>query len=250
MLRHLVTGRGPTVLLIHGFALDARMWAPQVAALSGAFRVVAVDLPDFGPAPVSVGEKSAAQAVADVLDALDGGPAHVVGLSLGGAVAVDLALAFRERVRSLALIDALLLGRPAGIRSWANAAAHAKAGELEAARAAWVGDELFASARTRPELLAAVSAMTADYTGAHWCGRASTRFEVSDPAARLGELDLPALVLVGEHDLPTFRAMADEYAAALPRVTYEVLAGAGHLANLEVPDRVNALFSRHFSSTA
>jgi pimeloyl-ACP methyl ester carboxylesterase len=239
MLRYVVEGEGATVLLIHGFALDARMWAPQLAALRGGFRVVTVDLPDFGPAPVSVGPHSAARAIADVLDAVDGAPAHVVGQSLGGAVAVDLALAFRARVRSLTLVDALLLGRASGIRGYADAAAHARAGEMDRARAAWLGDDLYAAARARPEVFAAVRAMAADYAGEHWRGRASTIFEVNDPAPRLAELDLPALVLCGALDLPTFRAMADEYASRLPRATRHEIAGAGHLANLEAPEAVN-----------
>src|ERR1700682_4297416 len=106
MLRHFIEGRGPVVLCLHGFGLDARMWGPQIAALRESYRTVAVDLPGCGPAPVDVGDQTAARALVDVLDSLGAEPAHVVGLSLGGAVAVDLALASPTHVRSLTLIDA------------------------------------------------------------------------------------------------------------------------------------------------
>jgi len=246
MLRHFVVGDGPPVLLVHGFSLDARMWAPQVAALCGAFRMISVDLPGFGPAPVSVGTRSASGALADVLSAVASEPAHVVGSSLGGAVAVDLALAFRGHVRSLTLVDALLLGQASGIRAWSEAVALAKAGDLARARAVWLGDDLFASLRTRSDALTAVREMVADYSGAHWRDQASTRFEVRDPKPRLAELDLPVLVLSGTDDLPSFRAMADEYARLLPQTTREEIAGAGHLPNLEKPDLINARLARFF----
>jgi pimeloyl-ACP methyl ester carboxylesterase len=223
------------------------MWRPQVVALRDAYRVVTVDLPGFGPAPADIGEQSAARALAEVLAAVTDEPSHVAGLSLGGAVAIDLALTFPERVRSLTLISALLRGRPAGIRAWADAAALAKEGDLERAREAWLGDDLFASTRARPAVLASVREMARDYSCDHWRDRMTTRFEIADPASCLAEIDVPALVLVGEHDLPTFHAMADEYAAALPRATREVVSGAGHLSNLEAPESVNARLSRFFA---
>ena len=248
MLRYATEGAGPVVLLVHGFALDGRMWRPQVAALRHAFRVVTVDLPGFGGSPAESGTDTAASALVDVLRVVTDEPAHIIGLSLGGAVATDLALAFPERVRSLVLIDALLLGRPSGIRAWADAAAFARGGDLERAREAWLGDDLFASARARSEVLASLREMARDYAGDHWCDRATTRFEIADPVSRLSEIRVPALVLVGEHDLPTFRAMADEYAAALPRATRAVVAGVGHMANLEAAPIVDAHLHRFLAS--
>ena len=244
MLRHTVDGSGPPVLLLHGFALDARMWRPQVRALAGAYRVITVDLPGFGPSPTGAGDATTARAIVDTLDALTSEPAHVAGLSLGGAVAVDLALAFPHRVRSLTLIDAVLLRHSPGARAWPAAAALAKEGKLSEAREAWLADPLFAAASARPDVLSVVREMVDDYSGDHWSGRATTRFEVTDPAARLAEIACPTLVLVGEHDLPSFRAMADAYAAAIARATLEVIPGAGHLASMEAPDAVNARMGR------
>jgi pimeloyl-ACP methyl ester carboxylesterase len=248
MLRHFVEGRGPPVLFLHGFGLDARMWRPQVAALRASHCVITVDLPDFGPSPVSVGTQTAAGALVELLDAVTSGAVHVVGLSLGGAVAVDLALAFPTHVRSLTLIDTPLLGRRTGIGAWLDAAALAKAGNLDEAREAWLNDPLFACARVQPQVLASVREMTADYSGDHWRGIATTRFEVADPFPRLREIKVATMVLVGEHDLPSFHAEAEVYACEIPRAIRDVVAGAGHLANLEAADIVNAHLARFLAS--
>jgi pimeloyl-ACP methyl ester carboxylesterase len=238
MLEHLEAGRGEAVLLLHGFALDARMWRPQLDGLSSALRVIAPTLPDFGPLPQRT-QGTAARAVVELMDALGIASAHVVGHSLGGAVAVDLALAFPGRARSLVLVDALLRGRPTQLAESKAAAAHAAAGRLEEARAAWLGGGLFAAsmedAATRAQLLA----MAADYDGAHWLGRAETRFELPAHEPRLRDLLLPALVIAGERDTPAFRAMSEAYASAVPGAQAAWLAGAGHMPNLERPEAFN-----------
>jgi pimeloyl-ACP methyl ester carboxylesterase len=242
MLPHVIEGDGPVVVLLHGFGLDGRMWAPQVAALRARFRLVTIDLPGFGPAPVDVGEATAAAAVAAVIEAVADAPVHVVGHSLGATVAIDLALTAPARVRSLTLIGPLMRRRPSGIVAWDRTVALAKAGDLAAARAAWMGDAMLAGASGA--VRDAVRAMVDDYRGDHWCERAITRYAVADPAARLGEVAVPTLVIIGERDLATFRANADEYAAKVPGAVRAVVGGAGHLVSLERPDEVSGLIRR------
>jgi pimeloyl-ACP methyl ester carboxylesterase len=205
------------------------------------YRVVAPDLPGFGPRPDSrASHLTLAQAVAERCDAHAIVDAHLVGLSLGGAVAIDFALAFPERVRSLTLVDAFLRGRPSGIAAGDACSLHAKAGRMQEAAAAWLSDPLFATARKRPSVFARLEEMAADYDGGHWSGRSSTRFAIEDPAARLGTITVPTLVVIGREDLASFRAMAEEYAAKIPRARKVVLDAVGHMANLEAPDAFNA----------
>ena len=102
-------GSGPVALFIHGFPLDSTMWADQLAALSGDRRCVAVDLRGFGRsspvngAPLHM-ERHAAD-LAGVLDLVSEEQADIVGLSMGGYVALAFADAYPGRVRSLALVD-------------------------------------------------------------------------------------------------------------------------------------------------
>jgi pimeloyl-ACP methyl ester carboxylesterase len=247
-MAHKASESAPGLIFLHGFGLDGRMWKPQLEAFRDRYRVSAPDLPGFGPNPVDPGKETLTAAVARHCDALALDTVHIVGLSLGGAVAVDFALGFPTRVRSLTLVDALLRGRPSGIQAWDSCAALATQGRLPEAREAWLADPLFAGARRRPEVLASIREMGADYSGEHWAGRATSRLEVPEPASRLGEIDVPSLVVAGSDDLPTFRAMADEYAGALPRARKVILEGVGHVASMEDAPAFNRLLQSFLES--
>lgn len=225
--------------------MDARAWEPQLEGLAEQHRSIAVDLPGFGPNPTTTPERSAAAAALEVLDALEVDRVHVVGHSLGGAIAVDFALAFPHRVRTLVLVDAPMRGRDAKITAWNRCVELTRLNKLDEALEAWLADPLFGAASKNAAVAAKLRAMAADYRGAHWRGDLSTKFERADaPAADvLAQILTPTLVMVGELDLPSFHAMADEYASTLRRARKVVIPNAGHVPNLETPDAFNALLT-------
>jgi pimeloyl-ACP methyl ester carboxylesterase len=101
-------GDGPPVVFVHGAAVDARMWQPQLAALADEFTVVAWDEPGAGRSsdvPADFGLADYAACLAALIDALDLGPAHVPGLSWGGTVAQELYRHHPEFVATLILVD-------------------------------------------------------------------------------------------------------------------------------------------------
>ena len=155
-----VTGQGPAVVLIHGFGLDMRMWDPQAGPLAARFRVVRYDCRGFGasgPFDPAVPYTHAGDLVA-LLDHLDIGDAVLVGLSFGGRVALQTALADPARVRGLALLDAVLDGvpwDPESARALDEVARRVQAGGVLAGREAWLAHPLFATARERPDLAGA-----------------------------------------------------------------------------------------------
>ena len=111
-LAYEVTGDGPAVVLVHGFGLDMRMWEPQVEPLAARYRVVRYDCRGFGasgPFDPAVPYTHAADLVA-LLDHLAIGQAVLAGLSFGGRVALQTALAAPARVAGLVLLDAVLDG--------------------------------------------------------------------------------------------------------------------------------------------
>src|SRR4029077_5137260 len=113
-LAYEVTGDGPAVVLVHGFGLDMRMWGPQVEHLGARYRVVRYDCRGFGasgPFDPAVPYTHAADLVA-LLDHLAIGQAVLAGLSFGGRVVLQTALAAPARVRGLVLLDAVLDGVP------------------------------------------------------------------------------------------------------------------------------------------
>jgi 3-oxoadipate enol-lactonase len=244
-LAYEVAGNGPAVVLIHGFGLDMRMWDPQVGALSARFRVVRYDCRGFGasgPLDPAVPYTHAGDLIA-LLDHLDIGEAVLAGLSFGGRVALQAALAAPDRVRGLALLDAVLDGVP-----WDPESAHAldevtrrvEAAGVLAGREAWLAHPLFAAARERPDLAAALAAMVAGYPGQHWLGQDPHR-ETRRPLDLLEAVAGPALVAVGERDVPGFREMSAVLARRIPGAAYHVVADAGHMINMEQPAAVNNL---------
>src|SRR5260370_24216882 len=109
-----VTGDGPAVVLVHGFGLDMRMWDPQARALAGPFPLVRYDCRGFGasgPFDPAVLYTHAGDLVA-LLDHIGVGDAALVGLSFGGRVVLETALAAPARARGLVLLDAVLDGVP------------------------------------------------------------------------------------------------------------------------------------------
>jgi 3-oxoadipate enol-lactonase len=167
-----VTGEGPAVVLVHGFGLDMRMWDPQVGPLAARFRVVRYDCRGFGasgPLDPAVPYTHAGDLVA-LLDHLDIGDAVLAGVSFGGRVALQTALADPGRIRGLALLDAVLDGvpwDPESARALDEVARRVRTGGVLAGRDAWLAHPLFAAARERPDLAAALAAMVAGYPGQH-----------------------------------------------------------------------------------
>jgi 3-oxoadipate enol-lactonase len=244
-----VTGTGPAVVFVHGFGLDRRMWDPQAEHLTSRFQVVRYDCRGFGasgPFDPAVPYTHAGDLVA-LLDHLAIGDAVLVGLSFGGRVALQAALAAPARVRGLVLLDAVLDGVPWDRESAAGldeVARQVQAGGVPAGRAAWLAHPLFAAVRQRPDLARRLAAMVAEYPGQHWLGQDPHEEVRPGPIHVLEQVTSPTLVAVGDQDVPGFREMSAVLARRIPGAQYQVVAGAGHMANLEQPAAVNELLTR------
>jgi len=248
-LAYQVTGEGPAVVLAHGFGLDMRMWDPQAEHLAQRFRVVRYDCRGFGasgPFDPAVGYTHAADLLA-LLDHLGIGRAVLAGLSFGGRVVMQAALAAPEHVAGLILLDAVLDGVPWDPGSAAaldDTARQAQARGLLAGREAWLAHPLFAAASRQPELASSLAAMVAGYPGQHWIGHDPHQQTGPNPIDRLEHLAMPVLVAVGEQDVPGFREMSAVLARRIPGAQYRVVDGAGHMINMERPAVVNEMLLR------
>ena len=235
-------GRGHPVVLVHGHTVDGRMWDDQVEPLASKNRVIRYDARGYGRSAVPVNKDYAhTKDLKALLDDLEVSQAHVIGLSMGGLIAVDFALAYPEVVTSLVAVDAVLGGyrwNEAGemIRTVHRTAL--KRG-VEEGKIAWLGSELFAPAMERSKVASRMREMVADYSGWHWLNRAPVRG--NDPPAidRLDQIACPTLVVVGNRDMPDFQKIADILHRGIPEARKVVLAGAGHMANMEVPAEFN-----------
>ncbi len=231
----------PALVLLHGFALDSRIWRRQVDALGDEYRLLTLDLPGFGPQARELGEVHPADEVARAMDVTGLVRAHLVAHSYGAAVAIDFALAHPKRVQSLSLIAPMMLGRRSGIEAWQRCVALANEGDRATAVEVWLDDPLFEGIRPDEEAFEEVRQIVLDYLGHHWTGKVSSKWHEPDPVSRLRTLDIPSLVVSGEADIPSFMLMAEAYAKALPKVRREIIQGAGHVLMVERPDELNAI---------
>jgi 3-oxoadipate enol-lactonase len=246
-LAYQVTGDGPAVVLVHGFGLDMRMWDAQVPHLATRFLTVRYDCRGFGasgPYDPAVGYTHADDLLA-LLDHLGIGRAVLAGLSFGGRVVMDAAQAAPGRAGGLVLLDAVLDGVPWDRESEAalnEAPRQARERGLLAGRAAWLAHPLFAPARRRPPIARALATMVAGYPGQHWMGHDphQPRPRLLD---RLEAFAMPALVAVGDQDVPCFMEMSAVLARRMPGAEYRLVRDAGHMTAMEQPAAVNELIT-------
>jgi|SRR5579862_425172 len=237
-------GDGETIVLIHGFGLDSRMWDPQFEAFRSTFQVIRYDLRGFGrssrppAAPYSHEEDLNA-----LLSNLGGAPVHLVGLSMGGRMALRFAAAYPPSIRSLVLADPALDGQSWSTdwqTRWSGMCSAARAGQLADAKRQWLEHPLFDSSRTNPTTTAHLTRMVDDYSGWHWHNKDLARVPSPALAERLGEIRTRTLVITGEHDIPDFQAVGNLLAEKLPDVQRVIIKGSGHMVNLEAPRDFNA----------
>jgi len=243
-------GTGPVVLLVHGFPLDHSMWDAQIETLGNDYRVIAPDLRGFGRSRVVPGTATMDQMaddLAQVLDAIDvREPVALVGLSMGGYVAMAFCRNHADRLGALVLCDT---------RAAADAPAAAQTRHETAQRVLAEGTEplveamipkLFAPSTLdgRPETVERVKAMIrqADPRGvaAALLGMAQR----PDSTDVLRRLDRPTLMLVGEYDILSPPAEMRAIADAMPNASVVEITAAGHLSPLERPDAVSDAIAR------
>lgn len=240
-LSYETAGDGPAVLLLHAGISDRRMWDPQWEALSRRFQAIRYDARGFGASADPTRPYTLHGDALDVLDALDVERAALVGASIGGSAALDLALAVPHRVAALVTVNAT----PSGwrhtrdiLRAWDAVDAALERVGVDAANELemkmWLDgphrapDGVDRGIRTG---VASVNRVLLE----RQTGFSVEPGELHPPAAeRLGELRCPSLVVTGELDQPSVLAGAFELARATGAEHVEI-ADAAHLPNLERP---------------
>jgi pimeloyl-ACP methyl ester carboxylesterase len=237
-------GRGTPVVLLHGWALDRRIWAPQIEALADRFRMIAPDRRGFGASTAPPGLAAETGDLLMLLTRLGIERAVIVGMSQGGRVALRFALAHPERVAGLVFQGSALDGfapapRGADAIPIDSYRALVRDGRIARMKQLWREHPLMhvpgAPARSR------LDALLADYDGRDLLEPGP---DAAAPLAQaLGDVSAPALVLTGEFDTPWRQLAGDALAYGLPAARRARIAGAGHLCNLTHPDAYNDLLA-------
>lgn len=244
-----VRGAGEPVLVIMGFGLSARVLAPLVAAGERDLRWITYDHPGIGRSdrsevPWTTGRLAAC--AIKLADELQLDAFHVAGLSLGGAVALELALRYPSRLKSLILLGTTAAGplgrgtRPDQLALVARRVAAASVGR----RRLWFGPALYSPEyllRRPPPAQVARHGDGPEQPSLRALLGQSFAASLHDRSRRLREIELPTLVVHGERDvlLPVSNARA--LAAGIPGAQLRILAGAGHAFALERPEEIAAL---------
>lgn len=241
------SGTGAPLLLIHGFPHDRSLWAPQGRGLAGQARCIAPDLRGFGestPSPPFSMDRYADD-LAALLDLLRVDRAVVGGLSMGGYIALAFWRRHRRRVRGLILANTRAGADSAEARDRrqrmiALAREHGSSAIAEAMLPGMIGKT---SREKSPELVAAVHRMMSSAPVAGVVGALEAMMERPDSTPTLGTIDVPVLVVTGEEDALIPAAEARAMHADIRGSQFEVIAGAGHLSNLERPAAFNHVVS-------
>ncbi|UFT00395.1 alpha/beta fold hydrolase [Nocardia huaxiensis] len=235
-------GEGPPVMFLHSAGDDARIWRPQYDALSDEFTVVTWDEPGAGRSsdlPESFGLMDYAHCLAELMDSLRLGPAHIAGLSWGGTLALEFYRRHPHLVRTLILADTYA-GWKGSLPAEEVRARVESAGRMLAAPPGEFDPTppgLFAGeppAAYAPLLDAMAAAARPDTMRKQLALMAET-----DQRDLLPTVSVPTLLLWGAQDVRSPLAVARQFQDAIPHAELDVIPGAGHLSNLERPDEFN-----------
>ena len=205
-----IAGAGEPVVLVHGLSGSTRWWGCNVPALARHFRVYVVDLIGFGQSrgrrPFVLAE--AGDFLARWMEVAEIGRASIIGHSMGGLIALDLASEFPDRVEKLVLVDAAVLPRKAGY------APHALG--------------LLRALRHMPLGFLPILVTDAWRAGPVTILEAARDLLTADVRPELAQVRAPTLLVWGEHDALVPLVIGKEVRAALPSAKLVVLRGAGH----------------------
>jgi 2-succinyl-6-hydroxy-2,4-cyclohexadiene-1-carboxylate synthase len=236
----------PALVLLHGFTQTRQSWRQTVAALGGRYRALAPDLPGHG----SAAERRPASfaACTAYVRALAGDRFTLAGYSMGGRVALHAALELPGLVERLILVGASPgltdpAERDARRAADAELADRIEAIGIEAFAAEWGAQPLFAGQDERVAAAAHADRLRNTPAGLAAAVRGLGTGVMKPLWDRLPELAIPVTLVVGERD-GKFRAVAEQMADAIPDCRTEIVAGAGHAAQLERPEVVADAIAR------
>lgn len=243
-----VAGQGYPLLLIHAGVADSRMWDEQFPVFAQNYRTIRYDLRGYGKSQFPAEHFTSHEDPVELLKFLNIQQAHVIGISFGSEIALDFTLTHPEMVASLVIVAPSVGGTRSSeqVQRFIEAEdAALERGDLEAATELnlrlWVdGPE-----RTPEQVNPLVRKRVHDMQYHAFTVPVPDGIEdlsLRPPAiARLSEIQVPTLVLVGDYDLPDKQALAQQLVDQIPHAQQIVIPGVAHMVNMEQPEQFNQL---------
>jgi 3-oxoadipate enol-lactonase len=231
-------GSATPLVFLHGVGSDKSVWHPQLAHFGQQRRTLAFDYPGYGdsdPPPEGTTREDYASAIVSAMHELGVDRAHICGLSLGGVVAIAIHHAAPDRCASLILADTFAV-HPEGRAIYERSLAGSH--DLRAMAEARV-DILIAQPADQAVRTEVVETMARIDPAAYRIGAEAVW--LADQRKRAQAIDVPTLILVGDQDLVTPPELSSELLDLIPDARMQVIAGAGHLGNIEKPGEFNRI---------
>ena len=246
-----LTGKGRTVVFIHGWAHNKSVWDDQVAVFSKRYRVLRYDSPGFGKSTGVADESAEPADLLVLLEALHIDHAYIVGHSRGGGIALRFAAAYPERVDGLVLYGST---PPAGLPvppefgQWRVSLSEiAKQYGLDSVGKLVLASDLTWAPPGRTDFGERFRRLWVSYSGKDLLDpRPPVGLVPLPDIARLSTIRIPTLVIIGDHELP-FLAAADTFATRIPNARKVVIPNAGHGAHFAQPTVFNGALLDFFN---
>jgi len=236
-----IAGEGDCLCLIHGNTMDTRVWDAQFDFFSKHFRVLRYDLRGCGKSEEPREKYAFDKDLKALLDYLEIEKVAVCGISVGGGIAMQFTLNYPENVYVLIPVAPFVTGYP-----WPGNApllmklgAHVRSGEADAAREVWNAMPWFDHVKMLPDVYAKLSQIVSENSG--WFFERGHVVDWGDRpmTARLGEISVPTLILVGEHDSADNHEVVRILAESIENCQRLIVPDSGHMTMMENPDFFN-----------
>jgi len=242
---------GPWVTFSHSLACNLRMWDEQAELLRRNYRVLRFDTRGHGGSDAPTGAYTLAQLSEDLkalLESVGIGQTHFVGLSMGGMIGMTFALSYPGIFRTLALCDTSSRVPPEAQPVWDGRIKTAQEQGMEPlvepTLQRWFTEPF---RNLRPDMMKRVGEMirATPVPGYVGCCHAIPRINLTE---KLGAIDIPTLIIVGDQDVGTPVAMSEAIHDAIPDSELVILKNASHLSNLEQPEDFNTALDRFLAA--
>jgi 3-oxoadipate enol-lactonase len=237
-----VAGQGHPLVFIHGGQLDRRMWDEQFQFFAPKYKVIRYDVRGFGSSPAATKPYSNTEDLATLLKSLKVDKAYIVGLSLGGQIAINFTIVHPE------MVDALVLAAPglSGFRAPPDPGEAAmlpaiQSGDLEKATDLWLKTGYMAPAMKDPQIAPKIRQLALENAHENLDNpllRQDLTFSAMD---KLTEIKVPTFIMVGSLDVAAIHEIFGLIRARVPHCTDTVIQNAGHMLNMERPQEFNSL---------
>ncbi len=245
-------GKGPAVVLLHSGGFDRRMWDDQFSAFSGRYTVIRYDVRGYGKSPAPTKPYSDDDDLYQLLKYLKVQKAHLIGLSLGGRIAIDFTLTHPEMVATLIPVASGQSGfpfTPEDTMELMKIIYSIQNDDGTPAGEAWLRSAYNTAAMENPAVAAKLRPIAIENSRAWLINFFFPRPPLPLAVQRLTDIGVPTLIIKGDRDVPTIDKIVDTLEKNVPGAKKVIIPGAGHIVNVEKPDQFNNIvldfLSRH-----